>query len=141
MVNWKLGGKKTQNETFFRAKYVAELVRCICSMHKALSLNPALHKPGLVEEVKAGGLGLGMLDYAQLETSLCYIRPCYQNKTKQFLKLRARDMALQLRALAPIRIQSRPASTVANHHHLRALLLHDRSTPLHNLDTAKGNII
>ena len=33
-------------------------------MHKALSLNPALHKPGLVEEVKAGGLGLGMLDYA-----------------------------------------------------------------------------
>lgn len=51
-------------------------------------------------------------------------------------------MALQLRALALKRIQSRPASTDANHHHLRALqlLLQDGSTSLHNLDTAKGNI-
>lgn len=52
-------------------------------------------------------------------------------------------MALQLRALAPKRIQSSPASTDANHHHLWALqlLLHVGSTSLHNLDTAKGNMI
>lgn len=68
--------------------------------------------------------------------------PVTKTKQNKFLKLRAGDMALQLRALAPKRIQSRPASTDANHHHLRALqlLLQDGSTSLHNLDTAKGNI-